>query len=198
MTKRSLLLLTLASALAACSSGRAQDRGAGQVDLTTVMQLQSAGGCRFDALTNHAFEGLLMVDSFGPFEMTHAPEVAIGDLRLRPQMTRESNPNYPGGLYFRSAVSFPTRSRWNGLTPLEMWSDYSHNPEIDHAEARGITFAESPARVREALLAIGADVPVTPGYRELDDRGPYSGGCSANIEISPDPRGAALICSYGC
>jgi hypothetical protein len=113
-------------------------------------------------------------------------------------MTRKSNPNYPGGLYFRSAVSFPSGSRWHGLTPLEMWSDYSHNPEIDHAEGRGITFAESPARVREILLSVGEDVPIAPDFRELDDWGPYSGGCSASIEIAPTARGAELICGYGC
>jgi hypothetical protein len=79
-----------------------------------------------------------------------------------------------------------------------MWSDYSHNPEIDHAEGHGLTFAESAAQVRESLRSAGADVPIAPDYRELDDWGPYSGGCSASIAIEPNPRGASLVCGYGC
>jgi hypothetical protein len=198
---RTSVRLTLAVAtagLAGCSSGRAQEQSMEPIDLTGAMELRSAGGCRFDARTDHAFRGLLMVDGFEPFEMAHAPEVAIGDLRLRPRMTRENSTNYPGGVVYRSVVSLPPGSRWHGLTPLEMWSEYSHFPEIDHFEQRGLTFAEDPHRVRETLLAAGAEVPVAPGFLDLDDWGPYAGGCGATIQIAPVGGGSALVCSYGC
>jgi hypothetical protein len=195
---RFLLAMAVVVLASACSPGRAQDRGAGAIDLTEAMRLQSAAGCRFDALTNHAFEGLLMIEGESPFAMTHAPEVVVGNLRLHPQMTRERNTNYPDGVFYRSAASFPAGSRWHGLTLLEMWYEYSYNPGIDHAEQRGMTFAESADRLRETLLTVGADVPVEPDFRELDDWGPYAGGCSATIQIASTARGAALVCSYGC
>jgi hypothetical protein len=199
---RPFATLTLAVAAAglaqACSVSEAQERHDEPVDLTGVMELRSAAGCRFDALTNHALQGLLILDGFEPFAMSHAPEVAIGELRLRPQITREDDANYPGQVFYRSAVSLPTGSRWHGLTALELWSEYVHNPETDHYEQRGLTFAESPGRLRETLLTLGADVPLAPDFRELDDWGPYTGGCGGSIQITPVAQGAALVCNYGC
>jgi hypothetical protein len=193
-----LLAIPLAVALASCSESHAQDTAAAGPDITQTMILESAAGCRFDAVTNHALEGLLLPATYYPFTMTSTPQVYIGELTLTPEMERAEVDGSFNRYTFSSQAQFPEGTRWHGLKPTALHSFYAYNNETDHYEERGLIFADGPIEVQAALEQMGQSVPITPDYLELTDFGPFYGGCPSSIEIRPEGDGSALICGYGC
>jgi hypothetical protein len=193
--KTSSISIVLAGTLAACSTGQAQEAGP---DLTDAMVFESAAGCRFDPLTEHALDGVLL-GNYGTRRMSHAPRVFVGPLELVPQVEREEDSDDYPGIVHTGRAAFPTGTRWHGLTPQALHSYYFAPPETDHYEDRGILFADSPQRLHDALAAMGQAVPMAPESLELTDFGPFFGaGCGSSIEIRAEGQGSALVCGYGC
>jgi hypothetical protein len=178
--------------LASCAPGVAQEQ---DPDLTGAMVLESAAGCRFDPLTDHALEGVLLETN----GMIHAPRVFVGSLSLVPRLEQHVEEGGSGKAVFTKArAAFPPNTRWHGLTPLALHGYYVDNPESDHYEERGIVFAETPEDLQSALHRMGQDVPLPPSSLELTEPGPYTGGCGGSIEIRREGAGSALVCGYGC
>jgi hypothetical protein len=215
--------LVMALALAACSEGESDDRlpvagpelamaqtgGSPSAanppaapDLTGTMVLESAAGCRFDALTNHALEGLVLLSDWEPFTMRSVPQEFVGDLTLTPELTREAEPTGymdEERTIYTARAPFPAETAWHGLHPTALHGYYVSNPESDHYEERGVVFAETAQQLFDWLKAMGQEVPLSPESMEITDYGPYSGaGCGAGIQIRPEGEGSVLACGYGC
>jgi hypothetical protein len=187
----------LAAGLAACSPSQArQEPAPPALDLSGTIALRDATECRFDALTEHAFDGLLLI---GPDEVTSAPVVALGQGRFAPQFTSETMEGAPEGREYRSHVALPAGSTWHDLPLKTQWAEFVAPPETDSLYRRGLTFAATAEQVRAALAAQGADVPIAPKYRELGEFAAFSAGtCGGSIMIEPHQGGAALVCDRGC
>ena len=224
MHTRTFALVT-ALALAACSEGEADPglpasgtqlavtqatpggrpagtQAASAPDLTGTMVLESAAGCRFDARTNHALEGMLLLSDWEPFTMRSVPQVFVGDLALVPEVTREAEPTGymdEERTIYTSRAPFPAGTTWHGLHPTALHGYYVSVPESDHYEERGLVFAESAQQLFDRLKSMGQEVPLSPENMEITDYGPYSGaGCGAGIQIRPEGDGSVLACGYGC
>ena len=197
MTKRAPLLLLFA--LAGCTVGQAQDNApAPAADFSSAIVLREAGECRFDSLTEHAFEGLLLLHG-DPDDAISAPLVAVGTARLVPQSRRGPMEGVVDGYVYDSHVALPVGSTWHGLKIERLWAEFVAPPETDSLYRRGIHFAATPDQVREALAAHGSDVPLRPNYRELDEYTAFSSGtCGGAIMIEPAGEGASLVCERGC
>ena len=190
--------LTSLVLLGSCTVSKAHESTSGGVDLTGVMVLESAAGCRFDANTAHALDGVLLSD-FGAPEMSHAKRVFVGDLELAPEVVREVDDGEFAVITHTGRAAFPDGTRWHGLTPLALHSYYVSPPETDHYQERGIVFADSPQRLHDALEAMGEPVPLSPGALELTEYGPFWGaGCGSSIEVRAEGSGSILSCGYGC
>ncbi|HYD24825.1 MAG TPA: hypothetical protein VEB68_08500 [Croceibacterium sp.] len=197
MTKHTPLLLSLA--LVACSGGQAQDNAAAPSgDFSSAIALRDASECRFDALTEHAFEGLLLLGG-DPDDAISAPVVAIGEARLAPQSKRAPMEGMPDGYVYTAHVDLPANSTWHGLKIERLWVEFVAPPETDSLYRRGIRFAASPEEVREVLAAQGAEVPVAPKYSGLFEYAAFTAGtCGGGIFIERDSDGASLVCERGC
>ena len=196
---RSPLMLLLAAASAACFDGAAQDSPAPPTaDYSSAIALRDAGECRFDTITEHAFEGLLLIGQ-DPDGVTSAPVVAVGTDRLTPQLERVAREGVPDGFEYRAEVTLPAGSTWHGLPIERLWVEFVAPPETDSLYRRGIAFAATADQVRDTLAAQGAEVPVRPKYRELGEFSAFAGGtCGGAIMIEQDSRGASLVCDRGC
>jgi hypothetical protein len=196
-----LVLLAIPSAmvLASCSASRAQDAASDGPDLTESMILESAAGCRFDPLTEHALDGMLLLTDWDPFTMRSAPKVFVGDFALTPEVESKTEPGEWGATIYTSRAPFPEGTRWNGLHPTALHGYYVNNPGSDHFEERGIVFADTPQELHDRLKAIEQEVPLPGENLPLTERGPYWGpGCFSAIEIRPEGEGSILGCGYGC
>ena len=197
---RSLLALSLACGLAACGDGRAQDDAAPPAaDYSAAIWLRDAGECRFDPLTEHAFEGLLLLGG-EPGETTAAPVVEIGEARLSPRLETAPMAGNPDGREYRSQVAMPGGSEWHGLPLTRLWVEFIAPPETDSLYRRGLSLAASAEEVRRVLAEQGAAVPLAPDFRELGEYAPFSAGtCGGSIYIEAEPGGgASLVCDSGC
>ena len=107
MRTAGIVVPCLAAILAACSAGQARqasaERETDSLDLTETIALRDAGECRFDPLTEHAFEGLLLI-GWEPDSVTNAPVVALGTGRLAPQLERAPMEGVPDGYEYSAHV----------------------------------------------------------------------------------------------
>ena len=192
----------LAALLAACSPGQAREEtsepAARPLDLSGSIALRDAGACRFDPLTEHAFEGLLLMGDERD-GVTSAPVVALGEGRFAPVFESAPMPEATDGYRYSAQVRLPDGSTWHGLRLTALWAEFFAPPETDSLYRRGLTFAASAEQVRAALAAMGADVPLAPQFRELGEFAAFSAGtCGGDILIESRPDGAALVCERGC
>ena len=197
-----ILVPMIAAWLAACSAEQAPRDAKGPADpprdLSRVIALREAGECRFDALTEHAFEGLLLIGG-EPGEVTSAPMIALGESRYEPRFERAPTVGGNGGHEYRSHARLPDGTTWQGLPLTELWVEFIAPPETDSLYRRGLAFAATPERVRAVLAANGHDVPVSPRFRELDELAFFAAAtCGGAILIEPRAEGAALVCERGC
>ena len=191
----------MAAGLAACSPGQVPQDAAEPVqpvDLSAALALREAGECRFDPLTEHAFEGLLLIGA-EPDGVTSAPVIALGEARLTPRFDSGAMEGAPGGHEYRSHVALPRGSTWNGLPIERLWVEFFAPPETDSLYRRGLTFRASPQAVQRTLASLGAEVPLSPDFRALDEYAPFSSvTCGGAIMIEPAEGGASLVCDRGC
>lgn len=196
MKTRGLFLLALASALAACSNGQAEEAPAR--DFSSAIALRDAGACRFDPLTEHAFEGLMLL-GWPPDDVTSAPIVALGESRFTPQFRSKPMQGAPDGHEYSSHLDLPAGSTWHGLPIERMWVEFIAPPETDSLYRRGLTFRASPQALQRTLASLGSEVPLSPDFRALDENALFSSAtCGGAIMIEPADGGASLVCDRGC
>lgn len=204
---RNFIIVSLGTALlAGCTVGQAQEAAtptAEPAELGEVIALRAANECRFDPRTDHAFEGLLLM-GWEPREVTHAPQIAIGETMYTPQfsdteMEGTGWEDIPNGREYRSSIDLAAGSTWHGLPISGMFVEFFAPPETDSLYRRGLRFSASTEELRGALAEQGHQVPVAPDFLTLDEFSAFAAQtCGGAMFIEPTEDGSLLVCDRGC
>lgn len=184
-----LMLLSAIVTASVLSAGKGQAekaRSALALDVSSPVDIAD-GNCSFGPAFDEAFRNMIVQDGL---RGARARAVVIGGQRRIPRLTATRNPwvGKQGFRDYESVVRFGRTMRWNGLRLTGLRAN-----TVWEGEATALEFADRPGRVRAALLRIGVDVPLPPGFRDI----PID-ACSAQIMIEARGRGSSLICSSGC
>ena len=169
-TLRPLLAAAVLATVIGANSGEAQRaRAAAGADISSPVDI-AEGNCSFGPAFDRAFENMIFYRAGGP---RTARPVVIGGQRLSPRLTasREESIDDPSHWFYRSSVRLSRPVRWNGLRLTGL----SSNAGWEWA-AQSLEFADRPERVRDALRAIGLELPLPPASRDIP-----TDACSAAI-----------------
>lgn len=184
-----LMLLSAIVTASVLSAGKGQAekaRSALALDVSSPVDIAN-GNCSFGPAFDEAFRNMIVQDGL---RGARARAVVIGGQRRIPRLTGTRNPwvGEQGFRDYESVVHFSRALHWNGLRLTGLRAN-----TVWEGEATALEFADRPERVRDALRAIGLEMPLPPEARDI----PID-ACSAQIMIEARRGGSSLICSSGC
>lgn len=187
---RSALLALLAGGVTTFVLGRNMAESAVArrplVDVSSSVDI-AGGNCSFGPVFDREFRNMI---SYDRDLVPSTRPVILGRQRVMPRLavSRSEDVGHPGFRNHDSVARLHHAVRWNGLRLIGLRSSTGWK-----WGATSLEFADRPERVRAAMRAIGLELPLPPGSREI----PLD-ACSAFIAIEARGSGAALVCSSGC
>jgi hypothetical protein len=92
-----------------------------------------------------------------------------------------------------ASARFPDNALWHGLKIKEVKLLHVIPPDVGGvAVTQSLTFLDPPNDVKRVLDKLGFPAPLAPSTYQISE------DCDQEMQIEPQPDGAALSCSYWC